>query len=173
MLSSSTKLSKKVVYTAMTRRSHRVSLAETYGLWQNGFLCPFATESDLFQPRPDSRHTYSSSATVSYQRDVADTPDNGSRSAAPAPAGSKAFVTCELFALIDLFDKFALPLDTIASNNTKYINLDGLRRLLNAVGESPADEELQQILEQADTDDNGVIDLDVSVLGFGDAYPFA
>ena len=72
-----------------------------------------------------------------------------------------------------MFDKFALPLDTIASNNTKYINLDGLRRLLNAVGESPADEELQQILEQADTDDNGVIDLDVSVLGFGDAYPFA
>jgi hypothetical protein len=76
--------------------------------------------------------------------------------------GSRAFLDCELFALVDLFDKYALPLDTVASNNSKFINRDGLKRLMNAVGESPTEEMLQKMFEEADTDDNGVVDLDVS-----------
>jgi uncharacterized membrane-anchored protein len=79
-----------------------------------------------------------------------------------ATPGSRAFVDCELFALVDLFNKYALPLDTVASNNSKFINQDGLKRLMNAVGESPTEEMLQKLFEEADADGNGVIDLDVS-----------
>ncbi|KAL3916383.1 MAG: hypothetical protein SGILL_005206 [Bacillariaceae sp.] len=109
---------------------------------------------------------YSASAARWYQQgasvDSEQTSTSSTKLSPKAPtAGSRAFVDCELYALIDLFDKYALPLqDTVASNNiTKFVNHDGLKELLNAVGENPSDEILQQLFAEADADGNGVIDL--------------
>lgn len=112
----------------------------------------------------DSR-PYSSTATVPFQHDAADSPSKNSRPKSATVPGSRAFVECELYALVDLFDKYALPLDTVASNRSKFVNQDGLQRLMNAVGESPSDRMLKKLFEAADADGNGVIDLDVSVAG--------
>jgi hypothetical protein len=110
---------------------------------------------------------YSSTRVPCYHHDGANSSnpshnDNIDSVARISTHGSRAFVDCELFALVDLFDKYALPLDTVASNNTKFINHDGLRRLMHAVGESPTEEMLQKLFEAADADNNGVIDIDVS-----------
>ncbi|KAG7359954.1 adenylate kinase-domain containing protein [Nitzschia inconspicua] len=103
---------------------------------------------------------YSSTTALSYQHDVADSPHNSSEESQNITPGSRAFVDCELFALVDLFDKYALPLDTVVSNHSKFINLDGLRRLMHAVGESPSEKMLQKLFDEADADGNGVIDQD-------------
>jgi hypothetical protein len=111
-----------------------------------------------------NRRPYSSTCIpFNYRHDGANfsTHRSNSRVSRYDSLGSRAFVDCELFALVDLFDKFALPLDTVVSNTTKFINHDGLKRLMNAVGESPTEEMIQKLFEEADADDNGVIDLDV------------
>jgi hypothetical protein len=71
--------------------------------------------------------------------------------------GSQAFIDCEQMALINLFDQHAITLKD--HGNDKYINEDGLTKLLNAVGEKPTLTMLKQMFDEADLDGNSAIDL--------------
>lgn len=157
----------RILLTIVMLKTRPLLLASrAFGVWRGDFATVVGEvltrrlTTNLGSPA-HLQQSYSSTTVPCYQRDVADSPINKSlREGIP---GSRAFVDCELFALVDLFDKHALPLDTVASNSSKFINQDGLKRLLNAVGESPTEEMLIKLFEEADADGNGVIDLDVSV----------
>ena len=67
-------------------------------------------------------------------------------------ATSKAFLPSEMPAVVDLFDDFA--------GESKMLDREGLRRILNAVGEKPSSQQLEELFIMADADSSGEIDLD-------------
>jgi adenylate kinase family enzyme len=95
-----------------------------------------------------------SSTSATYYRHEVN--DNDTTPSMTSP-GSQAFIDCERMALIDLFDQHAITLKD--HGNDKYINEDGLTKLLNAVGEKPTPTMLKQMFDEADLDGNGAIDL--------------
>jgi len=69
--------------------------------------------------------------------------------------GSKAFILeSDRHALVDLFKKHA------TEDNSRCLDRKGLRFVLKAVGESPDEETLEKIFQDADLDGNNVIDLE-------------
>jgi hypothetical protein len=145
---------------------------QLFRAFQRALPCTFQERIHISVERPLVASTkifyhrsYSSTPGLRYQHDVADLPNPSSSESKSVP-GSQAFVDCELYALVDLFDKYAFMQpsdDTVASlSSNKFINRDGLKRLLHAVGESPTEDMLEKLFEEADADGNGVIDLDVS-----------
>jgi hypothetical protein len=71
--------------------------------------------------------------------------------------GSRAFVECDRNALIDLFHKYAVDCDI----DGRYLDLEGLRKLLRAVGENLDQATLERLFETADINGDGSIELDV------------
>lgn len=75
--------------------------------------------------------------------------------------GSKAFVECDRAAVIDLFHKHATECET---TDRRFLDRNGLRAIIEAVGESADDETLERLFQTADVDPHdGVIELDVSL----------
>jgi adenylate kinase len=69
----------------------------------------------------------------------------------------KVIIDAELPAVIDLFMSFAKK---AGADRRPVLDLDGLRRLLDAIGEHAEEPTLSQIFRAADTDHSGEIDLD-------------
>eukprot|EP00339_Tiarina_fusa_P017771 CAMPEP_0117008202 /NCGR_PEP_ID=MMETSP0472-20121206/7801_1 /TAXON_ID=693140 ORGANISM="Tiarina fusus, Strain LIS" /NCGR_SAMPLE_ID=MMETSP0472 /ASSEMBLY_ACC=CAM_ASM_000603 /LENGTH=392 /DNA_ID=CAMNT_0004710173 /DNA_START=114 /DNA_END=1292 /DNA_ORIENTATION=+ len=69
--------------------------------------------------------------------------------------GSKAFLECDRAAVIDLFHKYSVYCD----DDGDHLDKEGLRQILQAVGENPDQATLDQLYEAADLDGNGVIEL--------------
>jgi len=88
----------------------------------------------------------------SYHESIAD--DDSPSAVAPEP-GSKAFMLeSDRHALVDLFKKHSSP------ENPRSLDREALALVLKAVGESPDEETLERIFQDADLDGNGVIDLE-------------
>jgi hypothetical protein len=85
---------------------------------------------------------------------IADAPPAGD---AELP-GSKAFLECDRAAVIDLFHKYSVYCD----DDGDHLNKEGLRQILQAVGENQDEDTLDRLYEAADLDGNGVIELNVS-----------
>ena len=79
--------------------------------------------------------------------------------------GSKAFAECETDAIQDLFFQFA-QVDNdgggIDEEGTPHLCLNGVRELLHSIGERPDDETLTRLFQEADQNNDGKLDLDVS-----------
>jgi hypothetical protein len=75
--------------------------------------------------------------------------------------GSKAFAECETDAIKDLFHNFA---KTNGDGGIKYLDLDGVHKLLNSIGERPDERTLKRLYKAADYNGDGIIELHVSVL---------
>lgn len=74
------------------------------------------------------------------------------------PPGSRAFVECDREVLIDLFHKYAVNCDI----SGRYLDMDGLREILRAVGENANQETLENLFLTADINgDDEKIELDV------------
>lgn len=71
------------------------------------------------------------------------------------PPGSRAFVECDRNALIDLFHKYAVDCDV----SGRYLDLEGLRKLLRAVGENLDQATLERLFATADINGDGTIEL--------------
>jgi len=96
---------------------------------------------------------YHSDGPAFYHEKISDN-DSASSPSAPTP-GCKAFVLeSDRHALVDLFQKFAMP------EHPRCLDREGLKNALKAVGETPDDETLEQIFLDADLDGNGVVDLE-------------
>jgi len=106
---------------------------------------------------PGSAFFHSSSSLKDPSNRVEDTPVYPEDEDLP---GSKAFVECDRNALIDLFHKFAVDCD----KSGRYLNLEGLRKLLKAVGEHLDQATLERLFQAADMDGNGNIELTVRIL---------
>ena len=76
------------------------------------------------------------------------------------PPGSRAFVECDRNALIDLFHKYAVDCDV----SGRYLDLEGLRKLLKAVGENLDQATLERLFATADINGDGTIELNVRKL---------
>ena len=68
--------------------------------------------------------------------------------------GSKAFADCETDAIVDLFHGFC-HLD----NGIQCLDVDGVRNLLNSIGERPTEHELKRLFKVGDVNGDGVIEL--------------
>ena len=77
--------------------------------------------------------------------------------AVPTAAGGKAFLASELPAVMDLFSDFAGDVD---DDGKQVLGLDGMKNLLDSVGERPSEDDLAALFEAADADGNGTVDLD-------------
>ena len=77
--------------------------------------------------------------------------------AVPIAAGGKAFLASELPAVMDLFSDFAGDVD---DDGKQVLGLDGMKNLLDSVGERPSEDDLAALFEAADADGNGTVDLD-------------
>lgn len=79
------------------------------------------------------------------------------RSKSPRP-GSIAFGECEIAALSDLFLQFAKTKEN--DGGAPYLTLERVRLLLESVGEHPDESTLQQLVNDADVDGTGKLNLD-------------
>lgn len=79
----------------------------------------------------------------------------------PEKPGSKAFADCEADAIKDLFHNFAKSDGDAA--DIKYLDLDGVRNLLNSIGERPDERTLRRLYKAADFNGDGIIELHVSI----------
>jgi hypothetical protein len=70
--------------------------------------------------------------------------------------GSKAFVECDRTAVIDLFHKHAKTCDI----SGRFLDRDGLSKVLRAVGENADTETVEHLFQFADLKQSGVIKLD-------------
>ena len=102
------------------------------------------------------RNYHHSGGPSLYHGSIADDdfpPSTNNSTAVPAP-GSKAFILeSDRHALVDLFKKHATP------EHPRSLDRQALALVLKAVGETPDEETLEQIFQDADLDGNGVIDL--------------
>lgn len=111
-----------------------------------------AVKADVAKSSMISVRNFHSSGPTYYSEKICDNDSPASDAQTP---GSKAFVLeSDRLALVDLFKKFAIP------GHPRSLDREGLRKALNAVGETPDDETLEQIYQDADLDGNGVIDLE-------------
>jgi hypothetical protein len=85
----------------------------------------------------------------------------GNKPMRPETPGSKAFADCEADAIKDLFHNFAKT-DGDATG-IKYLDLDGVRNLLNSIGERPDERTLRRLYKAADFNGDGIIELHVSI----------
>lgn len=69
--------------------------------------------------------------------------------------GSVAFADCEQAAIVDLFSAFAKTNE----EGLKYLDLDGIRELLQNIGENPDERTLHRLFTASDLDGNGVVEL--------------
>jgi len=96
---------------------------------------------------------YHRSSPSLYHESIAD--DDSSPSTSSSVPGCKAFMLeSDRHALVDLFKKHATP------EHPRSLDRKQLGLVLKAVGESPDEETLEQIFQDADLDGNGVIDLE-------------
>lgn len=82
----------------------------------------------------------------------------------PKP-GSKAFAECETAAIQDLFHQYA-RVDNDGGGideDGAYLCLNGIRQLLNSIGEKPDDKTIMRLFKEADQNNDGKLHLDVSV----------
>ena len=76
----------------------------------------------------------------------------------PPRPGSIAFGECEIAALSDLFLQFAKTKEN--DGGAPYLTLERVRLLLESVGERPDESTLQQLVNDADVDGTGKLNLD-------------
>jgi len=78
--------------------------------------------------------------------------------------GSEAFVGCETAAIADLFFHFSgkSPENGGMDDEGSYLSLNGVKELLNSIGEKPDAKTLERIFVEADANKNGKIHLQVS-----------
>lgn len=76
------------------------------------------------------------------------------------PLGGKAFVECDRAAVIDLFQKHAVNCDV----SGRYLDREGLTKVLRAVGENADPETVEKLFKFADIKQNGVIGIDVRAI---------
>jgi len=89
----------------------------------------------------------------SYHESIAD--DDSPSSSTTRKPGSKAFILeSDRHALVDLFRKHASP------ETPRSLDRQALGFVLKAVGETPDEETLEKIFQDADLDGNGAIDLE-------------
>jgi adenylate kinase len=83
----------------------------------------------------------------------------------PSKPGSAAFADTELDAVADLYHQFAIVEEEDHGNCDSYLNIDGVRALLNSIGERPNDETLRRLFDAVDSNGNGKIGLQAFLRG--------
>mmetsp|Transcript_30093 Transcript_30093/g.63388 ORF Transcript_30093/g.63388 Transcript_30093/m.63388 type:complete len:446 (-) Transcript_30093:152-1489(-) len=78
--------------------------------------------------------------------------------------GSRAFGECEISALSDLFLEFARTSSSV-DDLGPYLNLEGIRRLLASVGESPDEDTLKALFDSINVNKDGKLRLDCFLRG--------
>ncbi|KAL7461884.1 hypothetical protein ACHAXS_002368, partial [Conticribra weissflogii] len=78
--------------------------------------------------------------------------------------GSRAFGECEISALSDLFLEFARTSSSV-DDRGPYLNLEGIRRLLASVGESPDEDTLKALFDSINVHRDGKLRLDCFLRG--------
>lgn len=114
----------------------------------------YSSTTTSFASRFFHAHTPTSQPSLDPSNRVADTPYHPAEEELP---GSRAFVECDRNALIDLFHKYAVDCDV----SGRYLDLEGLRKLLRAVGENLDQATLERLFETADINGDGTIELTV------------
>lgn len=79
----------------------------------------------------------------------------------PCQPGSKAFTQQETIAIIDLFTKYAKH---TTQNGEPSLDLQGVHRLLEGIGERHDDKTVRKLFEMADLDNSGCVDLEEFML---------
>lgn len=77
--------------------------------------------------------------------------------------GSKAFAECETSAIQDLFYQFAQDSNDQGGidEDGAYLCLNGIRELLNSIGEKTDDKTIMRLFQEADSNNDGKLHLDV------------
>ena len=114
----------------------------------------------IFRDRPSEGNAGTATGAAMSYRDF-QTWHPGNKKRGPQTPGSKAFADCEADAVKDLFHNFAKS-DGDATG-IKYLDLDGVRNLLNSIGERPDERTLRRLYKAADFNGDGIIELHVSV----------
>jgi len=113
------------------------------------------------QPRYQPSSTSNGARHFSNLNDRSSGPANRSSDVAllsqeEAPLGSKAFVDCDRYAIMDLFHKFAVNCDVTG----KHMDKERLGDLLRAIGENPDEETIDRLFTLADENGDGTIELE-------------
>jgi adenylate kinase len=113
-----------------------------------------ATTATAMSGTTTTSRNYHQSTLTMFESTIADD-DTLKSPKEPRPPGSKAFMLeSDRHALVDLFKKHATP------EHPRCLDRKALGLVLKAVGESPDEETLEKLFQDADLDGNGVIDLE-------------